>query len=292
MRVPADSCAELVLPELGLGFARIVGDEVVGVQNIVSQKIVGCTVVLVGARLDGRVHRVPGRVSVFRGKAIRLDLEFFHRIHGRNVSEAGPSDLPVEIAQIVVHAIQQDVVGVMAPPLRQGSVGSWSAPGTPPRRPTVRRVETDCPFSGRSTMRLFSITCPSDDVIVVSESRTWRGSTVSNTPASGVTAPGSSTAGIIAGSDPPGELLRSAPCSGNLPVHGRFCTCADRKDGAIEITPCPLVNTFYGRVMLRCVQVDKPPSNLGVNTACGIGNTQILECLVAIPGHGRSRRLG
>src|SRR5476649_2928796 len=74
----ADGRAELILAELGLGFARKIGDEVVGVQSVVAQKLIGRSVILVAARLDGRVHRVPGRVAIFSGETIRLDLELFH----------------------------------------------------------------------------------------------------------------------------------------------------------------------------------------------------------------------
>src|SRR5207245_4541508 len=58
----ADSGAELILAELGFGLTRKIGDEIVGVQSVVAEKLVGGAVVLVGARLDGRVYRGSGRV--------------------------------------------------------------------------------------------------------------------------------------------------------------------------------------------------------------------------------------
>src|SRR5262249_42147790 len=84
----AEGPAELVLPELGLGPAGEVGDEVVGVELVVAQELEGRAVEFVGPRLDGDVHGVAGRVAVFGREIAGLHLEFLHGVDGGDVGDA------------------------------------------------------------------------------------------------------------------------------------------------------------------------------------------------------------
>src|SRR5262249_39348832 len=124
----AEGPAELVLPELGLGPAGEVGDEVVGVELVVAQELEGRAVEFVGPRLDGNVHGVAGGVAVFGREVVGLHLEFLHGVDGGDVGDAVAADVAGEVADVVVHAVEQDVVGgVAAAAGDEGKVGGEAA---------------------------------------------------------------------------------------------------------------------------------------------------------------------
>jgi len=89
--------------------ARLVGEEVRGVQRPVPEELVGRAMQFVGARLDHRVDDRAGTPSELGGISVGLNLELLEGVHGR-LQDLGVVPPVGGRVGVVVHAIQHERV--------------------------------------------------------------------------------------------------------------------------------------------------------------------------------------
>src|SRR5262245_41110922 len=67
-------------------------------------------------------------MTIFGGKVVGLDLELLDRIHGWDVGDAIAADVAAKVADVVVHAVEENVIGrVPAAAGDKGQVGGEAA---------------------------------------------------------------------------------------------------------------------------------------------------------------------
>ena len=111
----AGRAAELVLVERRARQAGRIGEEVVGVEIVVAQKLEDRAVKLIGAALDGGVDHRAGGVAELGGEVVGLDLELLYRVDRGDYRDAVASDGAGVRDGVVVDAIERDFVGGEAP---------------------------------------------------------------------------------------------------------------------------------------------------------------------------------
>ena len=102
--------AELILLERLTLRAAGIGEEVVGVELFVAQKLPGAAVQSVGTRFRSGADNPAGGPAILGAETAGLHLEFLDGVNGGRVGDSGAPDGTAGDAGVVIHAIEQHVI--------------------------------------------------------------------------------------------------------------------------------------------------------------------------------------
>ena len=108
--------------ECGLGeTVKIVGP-VAGVKDIVPEELEDVAVIAVGAVLDGSTDNAPLELPELSGSVLGYQAKFLNRVHTRSK----PNQVVRHL--VVIHAVEQEIVGLLTVPVDMRSATEWAVP--------------------------------------------------------------------------------------------------------------------------------------------------------------------